>query len=125
MSTLEMRASQLPKTQSSFGGVARLVSLLRDVLDLLRAAGMRGLILDLRFNPGGLLREAQGVADLFLPKGKLVVTTADGVVWQQLYSDVLLPMPRAGQSMRVWEGKLGGYMCRIEKSPTFRCTPAS
>jgi hypothetical protein len=57
--------------------------------------------------------------------GKLVVTTADGVVWQQLYSDVQLPMPRAGQSMRVWEGKLGGYMCRIEKSPTFRCTPAS
>ena len=34
MSTLEMRASELPKTQSSFGGFARLVSLLRDVLDV-------------------------------------------------------------------------------------------
>jgi hypothetical protein len=31
MSTLEMPASQWPKTQSLFGGFARLVSLLRDV----------------------------------------------------------------------------------------------
>jgi hypothetical protein len=38
MSTLEMRASQLPKTQSSFGGFARLVSVLRDVLDVFSEA---------------------------------------------------------------------------------------
>lgn len=37
--------------------------------------GARGIILDLRSNPGGLLREARGVSDLFLPRNKLVVTT--------------------------------------------------
>jgi hypothetical protein len=57
--------------------------------------------------------------------GKLILTTADGVVWQQLYINSFLPTPKPGASMRVWEGKLGGYMCRIEKLPTFRCTPAS
>ena len=34
MSTLEMRASQWPKAQSLFGGLARLFSLLRDVLEV-------------------------------------------------------------------------------------------
>ena len=37
--------------------------------------GARGIILDLRSNPGGLLREARGISDLFLPRNKLVVTT--------------------------------------------------
>jgi len=38
MSTLGMRASKLPKTLSSFAGFARLVSLLRDVLDVFSEA---------------------------------------------------------------------------------------
>jgi len=37
--------------------------------------GIRGLILDLRNNPGGLLDQAVQVADQFLEKGKLVVYT--------------------------------------------------
>lgn len=44
-------------------------------LDELTAAGMRGLILDLRFNPGGLLNAAQEVGELFLPKDELIVFT--------------------------------------------------
>jgi carboxyl-terminal processing protease len=44
-------------------------------LDELTAAGMKGLILDLRFNPGGLLDAAQGVSELFLPKDDLIVFT--------------------------------------------------
>jgi len=47
----------------------------RAALDDLRAGGARGIILDLRSNPGGLLEEARGVADLFLPKGQLIVWT--------------------------------------------------
>ncbi|MBY0458036.1 MAG: S41 family peptidase, partial [Gemmataceae bacterium] len=36
--------------------------------------GAKGLILDLRENPGGLLSEAIGVADLFLTEGRIVST---------------------------------------------------
>ena len=44
-------------------------------LDKLGGEGMRGLILDLRFNPGGLLEAAQDVSELFLEKDELVVFT--------------------------------------------------
>jgi len=37
--------------------------------------GMRALILDLRWNPGGLLNASREVCELFLPKGKLVTST--------------------------------------------------
>ena len=41
----------------------------------LQAQGMNQLILDLRGNPGGLLPQAIGVASLFIPGEKLVVST--------------------------------------------------
>ncbi len=41
----------------------------------LKDGGMRGLILDLRNNPGGLLNEAVSVSNLFLPAGSKIVTT--------------------------------------------------
>ncbi len=47
---------------------------LRDTLTELKAEGMRGLILDLRMNPGGLLKAAVEISNLFLPKGKIVST---------------------------------------------------
>ncbi len=45
------------------------------VITRLSTRGMRALIIDLRGNPGGLLDEAIGVSNLFLPKGSLVVET--------------------------------------------------
>ncbi|HID22368.1 MAG TPA: S41 family peptidase, partial [Planctomycetaceae bacterium] len=47
---------------------------LRRVLKDLLAAGMRALILDLRFNPGGLLSQAVKIADLFISEGTIVST---------------------------------------------------
>lgn len=41
----------------------------------LKAQGMRALILDLRWNPGGLLEQAVDVCQKFLPRGQLVVST--------------------------------------------------
>ncbi len=46
------------------------------VRDLLKAdPSLKGLVLDLRSNPGGLLDSAQGVLSLFLPEGSTAVTT--------------------------------------------------
>lgn len=45
----------------------------------LKAQGAKNIILDLRGNPGGLLREAVNVVNLFVPKGQLVVTTKSKV----------------------------------------------
>ena len=44
-----------------------------------KGAGLKGLVLDLRNDPGGLLHGAVGVAAAFLPQGSVVVTT-DGRV---------------------------------------------
>ena len=48
---------------------------LEAALKKLKAQGMQGLILDLRWNPGGLLEQAVDVCEKFLPRGELVVTT--------------------------------------------------
>jgi carboxyl-terminal processing protease len=47
---------------------------LRRALRDLTEQGMRGLVLDLRFNPGGLLTTAVEVADLFISEGRIVGT---------------------------------------------------
>jgi len=48
---------------------------LTKVVDQLQADGVKGLILDLRGNPGGLLKAAIKVSELFLPVGTRVVST--------------------------------------------------
>jgi carboxyl-terminal processing protease len=48
---------------------------LAEAVDQLSADGARALILDLRFNPGGILHQGVAVADLFLDKGDEVVST--------------------------------------------------
>jgi C-terminal peptidase prc len=47
------------------------LDMLRAVKEL-KAQGLRGLVLDLRFNPGGLLGSAKDIADLFIDDGLIV-----------------------------------------------------
>jgi carboxyl-terminal processing protease len=46
----------------------------RDALDTLKKEGMKGLVLDLRFNPGGLLTAATAISDFFIDSGVIVST---------------------------------------------------
>jgi carboxyl-terminal processing protease len=48
---------------------------LEAALNRLKKQGMEALIIDLRWNPGGLLDEAVNVCEKFLPRGQIVVTT--------------------------------------------------
>lgn len=47
---------------------------LRDALNELKQQGMKALVLDLRFNPGGLLSAATEISDLFVEDGRIVST---------------------------------------------------
>ncbi|HKN65821.1 MAG TPA: S41 family peptidase, partial [Gemmatimonadaceae bacterium] len=47
---------------------------LRAAIDSLRGRGMRALVFDLRSDPGGLLDQGVGVADLFLDPGQRIVS---------------------------------------------------
>lgn len=58
---------------------------LRRALEQLQKEKMRGLVLDLRFNPGGLLTSAIETCDLFIDKGRIVSTKGRNVkerVWE-------------------------------------------
>ncbi|GAB6074724.1 S41 family peptidase [Nautilia lithotrophica] len=48
------------------------VSKLKEILPKLKKDGKKGIIIDLRNNPGGLLNQAVGMLDLFIDKGVLV-----------------------------------------------------
>lgn len=79
---------------------------LRDHLKRLRAAGsLKGLVLDLRQNPGGLLEVAVDVANLFVAKGTLVVTEGQGHRMRQEYeADGTAPYARLPMVVLVDEG---------------------
>lgn len=49
----------------------------KTTIEELKSQGMKGIILDLRENPGGLLTEAVGVASQFIPKDKIITYTID------------------------------------------------
>jgi len=51
---------------------------MQSALEALQRLGMKGLILDLRNGPGGLLSEAVKVADLFLTEGRIVTVKSRG-----------------------------------------------
>jgi carboxyl-terminal processing protease len=48
---------------------------LESAIRKMKENGIKGLILDLRWNPGGLLEQAVDVCEKFLPRGQLVVST--------------------------------------------------
>jgi len=47
---------------------------LRKALETIKKQGARGLVLDLRFNPGGLLSAAVDISNMFLSEGRIVST---------------------------------------------------
>lgn len=56
------------------------------LLDLKKQGELRGLILDLRGNPGGLLNESVSIVNLFVEKGQEVVSTKGKIEsWDKVY----------------------------------------
>jgi carboxyl-terminal processing protease len=57
-----------------------------DALDKFQAAGdLKGLLIDLRGNPGGLLNEAVNMSDKFLQKGQIIVSQRGRAFPDQVY----------------------------------------
>lgn len=65
----------------------------RALLDVKEAnPGVKGIVLDLRANPGGLLTEAVNVTNVFVPKGEPVVTTKGKVKeWNRTFKTMKQP----------------------------------
>lgn len=66
----------------------------KHAFDSLKAAnpGMKGIILDLRDNPGGLLHEAVNIVNIFVEKNQLVVTTKGKVdEWNKAFNTLNEP----------------------------------
>jgi len=61
------------------------------VVEQLQKIGARGLVLDLRNNPGGLLRSAVEVSSMFLPEGKRVVSTKGRNHKEEIYDARRMP----------------------------------
>ena len=67
-------------------------------LGKLKKAGMKSLILDLRFNPGGLLSQAIAIVDMFVDKGRIVSTKGKNTperVWDATESGTYKDFPMA------------------------------
>jgi hypothetical protein len=55
------------------------------------------------------------------PLGRVLMTAADGAVWEQTDSDVVNQAPSAGDTVEVSRTMLGGYMCHISRWQSVRC----
>jgi carboxyl-terminal processing protease len=67
---------------------------LRDTLQKLQAEQIRGVVLDLRFNPGGMLKQAIETSDLFLHEGRIVSVSGRAVaeqVWDAIEPGTVVP----------------------------------
>jgi carboxyl-terminal processing protease len=64
-----------------------------DAVESLKQKGAKKLILDLRNNPGGSLYEAVNIVNIFIPKGKEVVSTKGKVEdWNKTYATLNNPI---------------------------------
>jgi carboxyl-terminal processing protease len=64
-----------------------------EALNKLKKGGAKSLILDLRNNPGGSLYEAVNIVNVFIPKGKEVVSTRGKVAdWNKSYMTLNNPL---------------------------------
>jgi carboxyl-terminal processing protease len=80
-------------------------------LDDLQAKGMQAFILDLRYNPGGLLNSAVDVCGQFLPPKTLVVSTEGRVPSQSRQyrtADTVKPRPRFPLAILINGGSASG-----------------
>lgn len=77
---------------------------LRTAIANLKRQGMKGLILDLRSNPGGLLDQGVTVSDLFLDRGQIVVETRSRVPGQNQRSQAEDPDQYPGLPVTVLVG---------------------
>ncbi|MCG8510907.1 MAG: S41 family peptidase, partial [Rhodospirillales bacterium] len=67
---------------------------LRKAIEVLKKTNARGLIVDLRFNPGGLLESAVEISDMFLEGGKRIVSVDGRAVQEEAYnasSEMIVP----------------------------------
>jgi hypothetical protein len=54
---------------------------------------------------------------------RLLVTTAEGSVWEQTEEKPFLTVPKAGDAFSVQSALFGSYRCRFNESSRYRCKP--
>ena len=55
------------------------------------------------------------------PLNKLLLFTTDGAIWAQTDTTAVARLPKAGQSMEIERGFMGGYFCNVDKWTKVRC----
>jgi len=58
-----------------------------EAISAFRKAGVKGLVVDVRSNPGGLLKDVVNISDMLLPKGLIVYTEDRQGRRQEFYAD--------------------------------------
>jgi carboxyl-terminal processing protease len=77
-------------TQNAGGNIGAALQKLKD-----KDPGLKGVILDLRNNGGGLLNEAVNIINLFVPRGLNVVTTHGKVIeWDNVFKTTSEPLDK-------------------------------
>jgi len=75
------------------------------------------------------LAEQEEVKDLTLSvasiddsrAGHMLITSTDGVIWEQTDGDVVAARVSPGDTVKVTKGVLGGYMCQVTRWQAVRC----